>query len=67
VKIFPIYHPAAGLRTPSVKQILREDFMKLPPLLAEGPPPQEEETPLPADPASQADPEPPEHVQANLF
>jgi DNA polymerase len=67
VKIFPIYHPAAGLRTPSVKELLREDFKKLPALLAEGPPPQEDETPAPADPAPQADPEPPENVQTNLF
>jgi uracil-DNA glycosylase family 4 len=40
VQIFPIYHPAAGLRTPSVKQLLREDFKKLPGLLAAGPPAQ---------------------------
>lgn len=40
VQIFPIYHPAAGLRTPSVKEQLREDFRKLPALLAAGPPPQ---------------------------
>jgi DNA polymerase len=40
VRIFPIYHPAAGLRTPSVKELLREDFRKLPALLAAGPPPQ---------------------------
>jgi len=40
VQIFPIYHPAAGLRTPSVKEQLREDFRKLPELLAAGPPPQ---------------------------
>jgi uracil-DNA glycosylase len=43
VQIFPIYHPAAGLRTPSVKELLREDFRKLPELLAAGPPPQEQE------------------------
>ena len=43
VRIFPIYHPAAGLRTPSVKELLREDFRKLPALLAAGPPPQEQE------------------------
>jgi uracil-DNA glycosylase len=67
VKIFPIYHPAAGLRTPSVKEILREDFKKLPALLAEGPPPQKDATALPADPAPQADPEPTEQVQTNLF
>ncbi len=67
VKIFPIYHPAAGLRTPSVKEILREDFKKLPALLAEGPPPQQEDAPAAVDPAPQADPEPSENVQTNLF
>lgn len=40
VQIFPIFHPAAGLRTPRVKEQLREDFRKLPPLLAAGPPEQ---------------------------
>jgi uracil-DNA glycosylase family 4 len=35
VKLFPIFHPAAALRTDSVKQLLRDDFAKLPPLLAE--------------------------------
>src|SRR4051812_6758379 len=34
VLLFPIFHPAAALRTDSVKQLLREDFAKLPPLLA---------------------------------
>ncbi len=67
VQIFPIYHPAAGLRTPSVKEILREDFKKLPALLAAGPPPQQDATPVAEDPAPGADPEPPEHVQTNLF
>jgi uracil-DNA glycosylase len=43
VQVFPIYHPAAGLRTPSVKELLREDFRKLPALLAAGPPRQEQE------------------------
>ena len=45
VQLFPIFHPAAALRTDSVKQLLREDFAKLPALLAEH---VEEETP-PAD------------------
>ena len=40
VQIFPIYHPAAGLRASSVKEILREDFKRLPALLEAGPPPQ---------------------------
>ncbi len=35
VKLFPIFHPAAALRTPAVKDQLREDFAKLPALLAE--------------------------------
>src|SRR3954447_7772337 len=34
VRLFPIFHPAAALRTDSVKEMLREDFAKLPPLLA---------------------------------
>lgn len=33
VTLFPIFHPAAGLRTPRVKEQLREDFGKLPALL----------------------------------
>ena len=35
LKLFPIFHPAAALRTDAIKQLLREDFAKLPPLLAE--------------------------------
>jgi DNA polymerase len=35
VRLFPIFHPAAALRTDAVKQSLREDFAKLPALLAE--------------------------------
>ena len=35
VQLFPIFHPAAGLRTPAVKEQLREDFAKLPALLSE--------------------------------
>jgi uracil-DNA glycosylase family 4 len=33
VFLMPLFHPAAALRTPSVAQILREDFAKLPGLL----------------------------------
>jgi DNA polymerase len=35
LKLFPIFHPAAALRTDAIKQLLREDFAKLPELLAE--------------------------------
>jgi DNA polymerase len=38
VFLLPLFHPAAGLRTPAVKERLREDFKLLPGLL-EGPPP----------------------------
>jgi DNA polymerase len=45
VQLFPIFHPAAGLRTPRVKEQLREDFAKLPALLAD---------PVPQEPAPDA-------------
>jgi uracil-DNA glycosylase family 4 len=35
VLLFPIFHPAAALRTDAIKQLLRDDFAKLPALLAE--------------------------------
>jgi DNA polymerase len=38
VFLMPLFHPAAALRTPSVKETLRRDFDLLPELLA-GPPP----------------------------
>ncbi len=41
VRIYPLFHPAAALRTPRVKEQLREDFSRLPGLLAQAcePPP----------------------------
>jgi uracil-DNA glycosylase len=45
VWLYPIYHPAAALYTPSMLETLREDFMRLPELLAQGPP----EQPPPGD------------------
>jgi len=33
VRVFPLFHPAAALRTPSVKELLQEDLAKLPALL----------------------------------
>jgi DNA polymerase len=35
VRVFPIYHPAAALRSTRTLEELREDFAKLPALLAE--------------------------------
>ena len=62
VFVFPLLHPAAALRTPAMAETLREDFAKLPALLAEPLP--DLELPEPAvaepvaarpDPASQLD------------
>jgi DNA polymerase len=38
LRIYPLFHPAAALRTPRVLEELREDFAGLPALLAEPPP-----------------------------
>ncbi len=58
VFLLPIFHPAAALRTPAVKETLREDFATIPDLLAMGPPVAAEE---PLEEAEEADsaPEPP--------
>ena len=33
VTLLPLFHPAAGLRTPAVKEQLREDFRLIPKLI----------------------------------
>jgi uracil-DNA glycosylase family 4 len=43
VYLLPLFHPAAALRTPSVKQILRDDFATIPELLERPLPGAEEE------------------------
>jgi DNA polymerase len=48
VRLYPIYHPAAALYTPRMLDTLREDFGRIPELLALGPPEQ------PDPPASSA-------------
>lgn len=64
VFLLPLFHPAAALRTPAVKETLRADLELLPGLIA-GPPPggseapeeeiEEESTPAPSPPADQLD------------
>jgi uracil-DNA glycosylase family 4 len=56
VRLYPIFHPAAALYTPRTLETLREDFTRLPELLALGPPEQpafeeapELEPPLPPE------------------
>ena len=47
VRLYPIYHPAAALYTPRMLATLREDFARLPELLALGPPEQPQPVELP--------------------
>jgi DNA polymerase len=66
VFLLPLFHPAAALRTPAVKETLRKDFGTLPDLLAMGPPVAAEE----ADeaPAGEAEPAPePSADQLDFF
>jgi uracil-DNA glycosylase family 4 len=42
IRLLPLYHPAAALYTPSNLQTLRDDFARIPELLALEPPPQPE-------------------------
>jgi uracil-DNA glycosylase len=51
VRLYPIYHPAAALYTPRMLKTLREDFSRLPELLALDAPAQ----PSPEQPAPQPD------------
>lgn len=40
VRLYPLYHPAAALYTPSMLETLKGDFERIPELLAQGPPAQ---------------------------
>jgi uracil-DNA glycosylase family 4 len=63
VRVFPIYHPAAALRSTRTLEELREDFSKLPGLLEEPPP-----VPIGAvAPVAAAEPEPEPPPQMGLF
>ena len=55
VRIYPIFHPAAALYTPRMLETLREDFQRLPELLALDPPPQPELLQVP-EAADEAEP-----------
>jgi uracil-DNA glycosylase len=80
VRLYPLYHPAAALYTPSMLEILRTDFGRIPELLAlpvpEQPAPEEPElvVPEPAIVAAASEPEPapepqpePDEAQLGLF
>jgi uracil-DNA glycosylase family 4 len=63
VRLYPIFHPAAALYTPRMLETLREDFAKLPELLALGAPeqpPATEATPeIETPPPELSEPQPP--------
>ena len=62
VLLYPIYHPAAALYTPSMLKVLEEDFARIPALLAAAVPEPESGDEAPAPPAVE-----PESVQLGLF
>ncbi|HEY4452162.1 MAG TPA: uracil-DNA glycosylase [Solirubrobacteraceae bacterium] len=80
VRLYPIYHPAAALYTPRMLETLREDFARIPELLASGAPEQpapiqeqpEPDPPAGVDPTAHGDPptadhDPPTADQLGLF
>ena len=67
VRLYPIYHPAAALYTPKMLEILREDFHRLPGLLALDPPEQPEPEPEPVAPEPEVAAEPEPVAQLGLF
>jgi uracil-DNA glycosylase family 4 len=54
IRLLPLYHPAAALYTPSNLQTLRDDFARIPELLALDAPPQPEP---PVEPEAQPEPD----------
>jgi uracil-DNA glycosylase family 4 len=76
VRLYPIFHPAAALYTPRMVETLREDFARIPDLLAlpelEQPEPEPAPEPVIPEPAAAAEPEPdevpePDPAQLGLF
>src|SRR4051812_44594698 len=71
VRLYPLYHPAAALYTPRMLEVLREDFRRIPELLALGAPdqPAAEEPELVVELEERAVPEPalPVADQLGLF
>jgi DNA polymerase len=70
VRLLPLYHPAAALYTPRMLEVLREDFARIPDLLALGEPPQPEPEPEPEPEVAVAAvgaPEPEPAPQLGLF
>ena len=66
VTLYPIYHPAAALYTPSMLQVLEEDFARIPALLERAVVPPAPPEPNPEPRTVEAAPDP-ESVQLGLF
>jgi DNA polymerase len=62
VTLYPIFHPAAALYTPSMLKVLEDDFARIPGILERAAGSIEEPEELPSAPASE-----PEAVQLGLF
>jgi uracil-DNA glycosylase len=58
VRLYPLYHPAAALYTPSMLETLRADFQRIPDLLAQPTPPQPEPLEVPELADDEPAPEP---------
>jgi DNA polymerase len=58
VRLYPLFHPAAALYTPSNVEVLRADFARIPELLALEPPPQPRAVEPVPEPERVAEPEP---------
>ncbi|MGH2928454.1 MAG: hypothetical protein ACRDL8_09645, partial [Solirubrobacteraceae bacterium] len=56
IRLYPLYHPAAALYTPSTLDVLRADFHRIPELLALGAPPQPEPPPTAEESDSSVEP-----------
>jgi DNA polymerase len=65
VRLYPLFHPAAALYTPSNVEVLRADFARIPELLALEPPPQPGvPEPVSPEPSPPAEPEPAPEAEA---
>jgi DNA polymerase len=67
VLLYPLYHPAAALYTPSMLQVLEQDFGRLPELLGRAVPTEPVEAEACPDDAGDADAPVHELVQLGLF
>jgi uracil-DNA glycosylase family 4 len=63
VLLYPLYHPAAALYTPSMLKVLEEDFARIPALLERA----VDEPPVTNEPAVAEDARDPESIQLGLF